>query len=51
MTGGAGIRDDCLSEDLVEQLADGAMGFENGVAVIHGPGQVGVGEGNAAEGS
>ncbi len=39
-----------LSEDLVEELVDGAVGFEDGEAVIHGAGEVGIGKGDAAEG-
>src|ERR1700736_3647423 len=38
-------------EYLVQKLIDGALGFEDGVAMVHGTGKVGVCEGDAAEGS
>lgn len=39
------------SENLIEELGDGAVGFEDRVAVIGRSGEVGIDESNSAEGS
>ncbi len=38
-----------LIQDGIEELGDGAAGFEDGVAMVHGAGEIGVGESDATE--
>jgi len=35
---------------LIQQLPYGAVGLQDGAAVVHIPGEVGIGEGNPAKG-
>jgi len=38
-----------LIQNGIEELGDGAAGFEDGVAMVHGADEIGVGKGDAAE--